>query len=200
MLKNKMKYLAFSLFVFCFLAFDCYAQKSVMDFFDLRKAQLQAYNKQKLSFKIKIKDIKNGYIAYETENAETYEEMAYYIPASGNKFAVIVNFDCGPVCFSGMPSFFEIINGKLTDKTEKYFPKVIADEIEKGLRNARSKIKVKDRENTLVEWVEVPQIGTNIKFGLNEETLDGKRTFHVIFTYLHDKASGSFKLQKEVGF
>ena len=185
------------------VALSGFAQTSVMDFYD---AKTKAHRKQMMNngvdmkdtpFTIKTKDIKNGFIAYELPLVEGFEEMAYYIPAQGAKFVAVVSFGCGPACEAGLPTFYELKDRVLVDQTNKYLTEKTRAEIEKGLEDARAKIKPADEETLLGQWVKVPQQGTTIQIGFMEDggVSDGK--FHIIYELVYTKATGTFSLSRK---
>ncbi len=198
-MKNIICSLLFSLYIFT----TSFAQTSVMDFFNARmKAYKAELRKSKITDEtpfqnnknITVKDIKNGYLRYDLPYAEGFEEMAYYIPTQGTKFAVVASFACGPACETDLPTFYELENGSLVDKTEKYLPKTTREEIKSTLAKVESKIALTNKESSLGMWVQVPQKGTTILIGFKEEagiSEDGK--FHVIYELAYTKANGTFK-------
>ncbi|SFE41944.1 hypothetical protein [Thermoflexibacter ruber] len=198
-----MRTIIFSLFFTLFVFTSSVAQTSVMDFFNARmKAYKAELRKGKITDEtpfqnnknITVKDIKNGFLRYDLPYAEGFEEMAYYIPTQGNKFAVIASFACGPACETDLPTFYELENGNLVDKTDKYLPKATREEIKEALTKAESKIVLSDKDASLGMWVKVPQQGTTIFIGFKEDagiSEDGK--FHQIYELVYTRANGTFK-------
>ncbi|GAB4193442.1 MAG: hypothetical protein OHK0057_02310 [Thermoflexibacter sp.] len=174
-----------------------------MDFFNARmKAYKAELRKSKITDEtpfqnnknITVKDIKNGFLRYDLPYAEGFEEMAYYIPAQGTKFAAVASFACGPACETDLPTFYELENGNLVDKTEKYLPKATREEIKAALTKAESKIVLSDKDASLGMWVKVPQQGTTILIGFKEDagvSEDGK--FHIVYELVYTRANGTFK-------
>lgn len=199
------KYLV-SLYVFVGLVTtttQVFGQNSVMDFYNLvvadyKEMMIEHGESATAPFIVRKKDVKNGFISYERPAVEGFEDMAYYIPTKGNKFVSVVTFGCGPACSASMPQFYEIEAGKLVYQTEKYLSKSTLAEIEKGLAIAKPKIKLKDSEASLSDWVEVPQKGTTILIGFMEDSaFPKKENFTVVYELVYTKANASFKLVKK---
>ena len=173
-----------------------------MDFYNLRIADYKTKMKksgmdtENAPFNLRTKDIRNGFIAYDLPAVEGYEEMAYYIPTASNKFVALVSFGCGPECEASMPIFYEIDKGKLVETTQKYISEATFAQIDEGMNAARTKIKLTDPENSLTRWVKVPQKGTTIQIGFNEN-LGETNKFYVIYELVYDKKDAGFKLVKK---
>lgn len=202
-----MKTVIFSLFFSLSALITSFAQTSVMDFFnarmkayktELRKSNITDETPFQNNKNITVKDVKNGFLRYNLPYAEGFEEMAYYIPTQGNRFTVVASFACGPGCETDLPTFYELENGNLVDKTDKYLPKATREEIKAALTKAESKIVLSDKDAPLGMWVKVPQQGTTILIGFKEDagiTEDGK--FHVIYELVYTRANGTFKAVKK---
>lgn len=181
------------------------AQTSVMDYYrarmkehreEMKKAGMDLTGAKDI---IQTQDIKNGFIAYNLLGVEGYEEMAYYVPANAPKFVAIAGFGCGPLCESGLPSFYELQNGKLIDKTERFMTAAMRKQIEKGMESASKKIRITDKEAGLSQWVKVPQKGTTIQIGFMEQGGENDtQVFHLVYEMVYNKNGGTFTLAEKL--
>lgn len=186
-------------------SFVAQAQTSVMDYYRARiKSHREAMKKAGVDLTgaqdiIRTQDIKNGFIAYDLLAVEGYEEMAYFIPVNAPKFVAVVSFGCVPLCESGLPDFYELQNNQLTDRTERFMPAAMREQIEKGMESARKKIRITDKGADLSKWVKVPQKGTTIQIGFMEQGGENDtQIFHLVYEMTYNKNGGTFTLVEKL--
>jgi len=146
-----------------------------------------------------MQDVKNGFIAYDLLAVEGYEEMAYFIPVNAPKFVAVVNFGCGPLCESDMPTFYQLQNGALVNKTPQYFTPAMQEKVAKGMFIAQKKIRITDKDAGLSQWVKVPQKGTTIQIGFMEQGGENDhQIFHLVYELIYTKNGGAFTLVEKM--
>ncbi len=190
-------------FVLLLAFFQSKAQKSVMDFYVAKIAQVAEINasepegSEPLKLLIKKQDIPNGFLAcsydpplgYLIGVVDSPLEMAYFIAKNGKKFMASVEYNklatgdnkyiwaCQGVVLESLE------NGKLKKFTDKALEKVQKDLMDKA----------PDGRNF---WAKVPQVGTVIQMGYIDPA-KGESSF-VISRELHfNLQDGSFKEVKK---
>lgn len=197
---KKMKKTISILFFVLIYSFNSFAQSSVMDFYNSHLATLQqtAGNTDR-SPTFKKKDITNGFLSYDLMNIGImgWEEMAYFTAKNGKKFVAIVSYGCGPLCGCGLPTFYELQNGALVDKTEQYLPKSTQEQITQAIWQSIDNDKSKSDNTVPVGmWVKLPQIGTTIEIGKMEGMMEGGKLV-VMYELQYEEQNGTFKLVKK---
>ncbi len=193
----------------CFLATIATAQTSVMDFYNAKVKAMSMADMGGGSFKLNItkKDVANGYLAYNYSPALGYmigvvnspEEMAYFTAQNGEKFVAIASFVCmdGEACRALMPKFFTLENGELVDKTDKYLPANVVEQIEQAVLEKTGKMQIAlGTAVKLPMWVKLPQIGTTIQIGV-QEFGDEQFKFYPACELTYNETNGTFAFVKK---
>lgn len=172
-----------------------FAQLSVMNFYQAKIKEMSQQggpNGQRFKLSILTKNVRNGYLKYAYKPALGYmigvtdspQEMAYFTAQNGRKFVGIVTANKMFIAKDKQswhwdpPSFYELENGKLVDKTSKYYPPSLQKQVNKAIGDG-------------IFWCKLPQIGTSIQVG----RWNGKAPL-IIGELKYNVANGTFRFVK----
>lgn len=171
-----------------------FGQLSVMDFYHAKvkeMAQQAGPDGQRFQLSILTKNVRNGYLKYTYTPALGYmigvtdspQEMAYFTAQNGRKFVGIVTANKvfatkTPHWQWDSPRFYELVNGKLVDKTNKYYTSSLEKQVNKAVGNGKF-------------WCKLPQIGTSIQIG----RWNGKAPL-IVGELKYNVANGTFRFVK----
>jgi len=177
-----------------------FGQSSVMDFYKARAKDLANPDQPGGGIKSTIikNDIKNGFVSV-THNPplgfllgskESREDMAYFVAKNGQKFVAISSLIHTPIEMGGwrsdLPSFYELENGILVNKTEKYLPYSTIVALNKDL----------SKEEGKSMYAKIPQIGTTIQIG-SIDPKKGESSFQLMYEMIFNVNDRTFKVVKK---
>lgn len=148
--------------------------------------------------KVSIKDIANGFLKIDLMSAGItgYNTMTLWAAKNGKTTLGVLTHGCGPVCFSGQITFYELENGALKNVTEKVLPVKTQQRLQKlGEEKGKSDQEYSYPGNGY--WTILPQNGTTVKMGLAKENPqnNNKKEFKVLMAELqYNVEDNTFKL------
>ncbi|WP_299452664.1 hypothetical protein [uncultured Microscilla sp.] len=163
------------------------------------KADMEKQSGQKAQDpEVSVKDIANGFLKIDLVKTGVmgYNTMTLWAAKNGKTTLGVLNHGCGPICFSGTITFYELEGETLKNVTEKVFPVKEQERLQKlGYEKSKS-----DKEYSYPGngyWTILPQNGTTVKMGLAKENTqnNNKKEFKLLMAELqYNVADNTFKL------
>lgn len=178
-----MKNIISTIFLIFFAISFSLGQNSVMDFYKAKELELKEMSArdstQTYNISILKQDKSNIYISYDYSLAYNYqvgaisspEQMRYFTAKNGEKFvatAITPKMKNNTLGNAFMPVFYEIYNGKLRNRTVKYFVKELRKQVPEAIDSRREKLSIKAYQT--LTFVELSKTGNVIKIGFWHKT------------------------------
>lgn len=173
-----MKKLFFAVSIFILTAAGAFAQpKTVTDYFLAMPADMYATSITGDKYKskaeltefrrslIQVEDVKNGYLKLEGP-WEGWAEIALFKKADGGYLIAESNVGCGPEC-GGDLKLFTYVNGKWTNVTKMYAPKVTEKMVFDGYRKRGGKDPEITKPGDVGYYFKLPREGRTMKLACN---------------------------------